>query len=56
MGAAQDRAILALMDGIIVGMWRTVGYTQLDPGAILDTPPAALDADTSTPHLARQKG
>ena len=35
-GAAEDGTISALIDGIIVGMWRTGSYTQLDPDAILD--------------------
>ena len=43
------------MDDIIVGMWRTGCYTQLDPDAIPDTPPAAPDVSTSTLYLARQQ-
>jgi hypothetical protein len=52
-GVVEDRAINALMGDIIVGMWRTGGYTQLDPEAIPDTPPAAPGVGMSVPRLAR---
>ena len=44
------------MEDIVVGMWRTGSYNQLDPDAIPDTPPAAPDVKTSVLHLARQQG
>ena len=54
--AAEGRAINALMDDIVVGMWRTGGYTQLDPDAIPDTPPAAPSVGASALCLARTQG
>ena len=44
------------MDDIIAGMWRMGSYTQLDPDAIPDTPPAAPDASTSAFRLAGTQG
>ena len=44
------------MDDINTGMWRTGSYTQLNPDAIPDTPPAAPDVSTSALHLARKQG
>ena len=54
--AAEDKTISALIDGIIVGMWRTGSYTQLDPGAIPDTPPAVPDVSTPALYPPRQQG
>jgi len=52
----EDGAISTLMNGITAGMWRKGSYTQLNPDAIPDTPPAAPDVSTSALHLARQQG
>ncbi len=48
--------INALMDDVVVGIWRTGGYTQFDPGAIPGKPPAAPDVGTSALRLARTQG
>ena len=52
----RDGTVTALMDKIVAGMWRTGSYTQLDPGAIPDTTPAAPKVSTSALHLARKQG
>ena len=55
-GAAVDRAINALVGDIIAGMWRTGGYSRLDPDDIPDTPLTAHDVSTPALHLARRQG